>query len=245
VCFLPEWLPDSLLQAIAAENGLPETAFVVQKSDHFLLRWFTPNLEMDLCGHATLAPAYVLFQHYGYPKDKIAFETRSGILTVRRKADYFELDFPSRPAVACSAPASLLEGLGITEALFIGKARDYLVVLPDEKSVAELNPNFQELKKIDTLGIITTAPGKQVDFVSRFFAPRAGVDEDPVTGSAHSTLIPYWSTRLGKTVLKARQISARGGELFCELRGERVGIGGRATTYMQGFMNIDVFQGQK
>jgi PhzF family phenazine biosynthesis protein len=237
VCLLTDWLPDAVLQSIAAENNLAETAFVVPRGSHFDLRWFTPVMEMDLCGHATLAPAHVIFRHLGYRGAEVRFETRSGLLTVTRKDEILTLDFPSRPAAACEPPADLIQGLGVTP-VFTAKARDYLAVLPSEQAVRDLRPDLAALERVDCLGIIVTAPGEQGDFVSRFFAPRAGVPEDPVTGSAHCTLIPYWAERLGKTRLHAWQVSQRGGELFCEDRGERVGIGGHAVTYSSGFLHV-------
>jgi PhzF family phenazine biosynthesis protein len=237
VCLLADWLPDEVLQAIAAENNLAETAFVVQRAGRYDLRWCTPAMEVDLCGHATLAPAHVIFEHLGYRGDVIRFDTRSGELTVTKDGDILTLDFPARPAGPCEAPPQLVAGLG-RQPQFTGKARDYLAVFATEQEVAELKPDMAALAQLDSLGIIATAPGTKYDFVSRFFAPRAGIPEDPVTGSAHSTLIPYWSERLGKRQLQARQISARGGELICENRGERVGIGGRAVTYSTGFIRV-------
>jgi predicted PhzF superfamily epimerase YddE/YHI9 len=237
VCLLADWLPDEVLQAIAAENNLAETAFVVQREGRYDLRWCTPTMEVDLCGHATLAPAHVIFEHLGCREDVIRFDTRSGELTVTRDGDLFTLDFPARPAVPCEAPPQLLAGLG-RRPQSTAKARDYLAVFASEQEVAELQPDMAALAQLDSLGIIATAPGSTCDFVSRFFAPQAGIPEDPVTGSAHSTLIPYWSARLGKQRLFARQISARGGELFCEDRGSRVGIGGRAVTYSTGFIRL-------
>ena len=237
VCILAAWLPDNVLQSIAAENNLAETAFVVQRDSSFDLRWFTPTLEMDLCGHATLAPAHVLFRHLGYRDAVVRFQTRAGELTVTRNDDLLTLDFPARPAAACSTPAELREGLGISPAA-TAKARDYLAILDTERAVRELRPDMAMLMRLDCLGIIATAPGDDCDFVSRFFAPRAGVPEDPVTGSAHCTLIPYWAERLGRSRLRAMQVSQRGGELFCEHRGERVGIAGRAVTYSSGFLHV-------
>jgi PhzF family phenazine biosynthesis protein len=237
VCLLADWLPDAVLQSIAAENNLAETAFVVQRGSIFDLRWFTPSLEMDLCGHATLAPAHVIFRHLGYRGSTIRFQTRSGELTVRRSEDLLTLDFPARPATICDTPSDLCDGLGVTPAI-TAKARDYLAVFETEEAVRNLQPDMAALMRLDCLGIIATAPGEHCDFVSRFFAPRAGVPEDPVTGSAHCTLIPYWAGRLGRSTLHARQVSRRGGELFCEHRGERVGIGGRAVTYSSGFLHV-------
>ena len=237
VCLLAAWLPDPVLQSIAAENNLAETAFVVQRGSCFDLRWFTPMLEMDLCGHATLAPAHVIFRHLGYRDAVVRFETRAGELTVTRDDDLLTLDFPSRPAAACSTPAALREGLGIAPTA-TARARDYLAIFDTERDVRELRPDMTALMRLDCLGTIATAPGDHCDFVSRFFAPRAGVPEDPVTGSAHCTLIPYWAERLGRSRLRALQISTRGGELFCEHRGERVGIAGRAVTYSSGFLHV-------
>jgi predicted PhzF superfamily epimerase YddE/YHI9 len=237
VCLLAAWLPDDVLQAIAAENNLAETAFVVQRETGFELRWFTPTLEMDLCGHATLAPAHVIFRHLDYHEAVVRFQTRAGELTVTRTDDLLMLDFPARPAVACATPAALREGLGRAPTI-TAKARDYLAVFDSEREVRELCPDLVALSQLDCVGIIATAPGEDCDFVSRFFAPRAGVPEDPVTGSAHCTLIPYWAERLGRPRLRAWQVSRRGGELFCEHRGERVGIAGRAVTYSSGILHI-------
>lgn len=237
VCLLTDWLPDQVLQSMAAENNLAETAFVIQRDSFFDLRWFTPELEMDLCGHATLAPAHVIFRHLGYRESIIRFQTRSGILTVTREGERLTLDFPARPADLCDAPHDLSAGLGAKPAI-TGKARDYLAVFETEEDVRNLQPDMAALMHLDCLGVIATAPGKNCDFVSRFFAPGAGVPEDPVTGSAHCTLIPYWAERLGRTKLHARQVSLRGGELFCEHRGDRVGIGGHAVTYSSGFLHV-------
>ncbi len=237
VCWLAGWLPDAVLQSIAAENNLAETAFVVQKDSAFDLRWFTPTVEVDLCGHATLASAHVIFRHLGYRGSVVKFQTRAGVLTVTRNDELLTLDFPARPAVACPAPADLIEGLGC-KPNFTAKGRDYLAVFETEQAIRKLRPDMSALMRLDCWGIIVTAPGDHCDFVSRFFAPRAGVSEDPVTGSAHCTLIPYWSQRLGRSKLRALQVSQRGGELFCEHRGERVGIAGRAVAYSTGFLHV-------
>ncbi len=237
VCLLAGWLPDALLQSIAAENNLSETAFILQRDSFFELRWFTPSLEVDLCGHATLASAHVIFQHLAYLQPSVQFQTRSGVLTVTRKDDVLTLDFPARPAVVCDSPAELNEGLQASPSV-TAKARDYLAVFESEEAVRSLEPDMAALMRLDCLGIIATAPGEHSDFVSRFFAPRAGIPEDPVTGSAHCTLIPYWAQRLGRSQLRALQISPRGGELFCEHRGERVSIGGHAVTYSSGFLHV-------
>jgi PhzF family phenazine biosynthesis protein len=233
VCALDSWLSDATLQNIAAENNLSETAFIVARGDDFDLRWFTPTTEVDLCGHATLAAAFVLFTERGFRGYQVRFHSRSGLLTVIRAGDVLTLDFPSRPAATCAAPEALLRGLGATPA-DARKARDYLAVFANEAEVRALKPDFAALRTLDCLGIIATAPGIDCDFVSRFFAPSAGIDEDPATGSSHCTLIPYWAQRLGKTKLFARQVSARGGEMHCQLTGDRVHIGGQAALYSRG-----------
>ena len=238
VCPLPAWLPDATLQNIAAENNLAETAFLVARGDDYDLRWFTPTIEIDLCGHATLAAAFALNTELGICTNPIRFHSRSGVLTVSHEATgLFTLDFPARPGAPCVAPELLTRGLG-ARPVEVSKARDYLAVFASEAEVRALKPDFAALKTLDCLGIIATAPGGDCDFVSRFFAPGAGVDEDPVTGSSHCTLIPYWAQRLGKTKLFARQISRRGGELFCELAGDRVRIGGKAVLYLRGEIEI-------
>jgi PhzF family phenazine biosynthesis protein len=238
VCPLDQWLPDATLLAIAAENNLAETAFFVPRGGDFDLRWFTPTIEMDLCGHATLAAAFVLFTQRDYRGGEIRFHSRSGVLSVSRDGEILTLDFPSRPAEKASAPEALLRGLGGSPAE-VRKARDYLAVFASESEVRALKPDFAALRTVDCLGVIATAPGKDCDFVSRFFAPNAGVDEDPATGSSHCTLIPYWAQRLGKQKLFARQVSKRGGEFHCELAGDRVRIGGRVTMYLSGEIDVD------
>jgi PhzF family phenazine biosynthesis protein len=237
VCLLEQWLPEAMMQNIAAENNLSETAFIVPRGPDFELRWFTPAIEIDLAGHPTLASAFVLFTEGKTSGDRVCFHSHSGDLAVTRQRDRLELDFPSRPATPCAAPEALVRGLGKTpEAVF--KARDYLAMFPTETEVRSLRPDFVVLSTLDALGIIATAPGSDCDFVSRFFAPAAGIAEDPVTGSAHCTLVPYWSQRLGKTELRARQISRRGGELFCRFAGERVLIGGKAVLYLRGEIEL-------
>ena len=238
VCVLERWLPDDILQRIAAENNLAETAFFTrQVDDSYRLRWFTPVLEVDLCGHATLASAFVLFTELGYPSHRIRFHTQSGWLIAERKGDIIELDFPSRVPALCPAPDELLRGLGHKPREVL-RSRDLMAVYDSQAEVAALAPDMNLLTRLDCLGVVATARGDDADFVSRFFAPRAGVPEDPVTGSAHSSLIPFWAERLGKTELFARQISRRGGELYCRLIGERVGIGGHAVTYSRGELCI-------
>ena len=235
VCPLDEWLEDHLLQSIALENNLAETAFFIKDGERFHLRWFTPEIEMDLCGHATLASAHVIFNHLAYDKEEIIFNSASGQLSVQKSGDLLTLNFPSRPAFPCELPDIILEGIG-QRPLASFKARDYLLIYPDEQAVLDIKPNEALLNtiNIDPGGIIVTASGKEVDFVSRFFTPQASIFEDPVTGSAHCTLIPYWAERLGKNELKAYQLSARKGELFCELAGDKVLISGKAITYLKG-----------
>ena len=228
-----EWLPTETMQSIALENNLSETAFYVPDGDGYGLRWFTPTFEIDLCGHATLATAHLIFEVLGSDQRVLNFGTKSGLLTVERDGGRLVLDFPSRPAMACETPPGLIDAIG-REPQEILKARDYMLVYESEKDVLAINPNFAELARVPTHAVIVTAPGETSDFVSRFFAPEVGVTEDPVTGSAHCTLIPYWAERLGKTEMFARQVSARGGELHCEIRGDRVRIGGNATLYMKG-----------
>lgn len=235
VCPLERWLDDTTLQRIGAENNLSETAFFVPEGEGYRLRWFTPAVEIDLCGHATLASAYVVFRFLDPARESVVFESRSGPLGVRRAGDLLEMDFPSRPPGAVEVSPALLPALGGPEPVEVLAARDYLVVYESEEQVRALAPDFAGLKRVDRFAVIATAPGTGgADFVSRFFAPAQGIDEDPVTGSAHSTLVPYWSRRLGKKRLAARQVSARGGELECEDRGDRVAMAGQAVLFMQG-----------
>lgn len=234
VCPLEKWLADDLLQKIAAENNLSETAFFVRHGEGYQLRWFTPEVEMDLCGHATLASAFVLFDQLGEPGDSISFATASGELRVKKEGSLLSMDFPARPPVPAAGNEQLNRALGI-KPQEVWTSRDLLVLLGKEQDVAALQPDFPELAALEnSFAVIVTAPGEQVDFVSRFFAPGAGIPEDPVTGSAHCTLIPFWAERLGKSRLKARQISPRGGELYCENLGERVKMSGSAVLYLRG-----------
>lgn len=239
VCPLSEWPPDGLMQAIAAENNLSETAFFVPEGEGYRVRWFTPVTEVDLCGHATLASAYVVFRWLTPGRSSVTFETeKAGPLTVGRNGDRLALDFPARPPVACAMSEPLVAALGKRPAALVA-ARDYLAVYDNADEVAGLTPDFGAIAALDRFAIIVTAPGKDaVDFVSRFFAPAQGVNEDPVTGSSHCTLIPYWAERLGKTRLEARQLSRRGGALSCELHGDRVTIAGRAALYLEGTITI-------
>jgi PhzF family phenazine biosynthesis protein len=237
VCPLEKWLPDATMQAIAAENNLSETAYFVRNGGVFHLRWFTPACEVDLCGHATLASAYVLFHELRELGNTLRFETKSGELAVRRDGDRLALDFPARPPEAIEADPGLVPALGGNPVEILA-ARDYLVRYQTEEEVRALAPDMEGLKKIDRFAFMATAPGTDCDFVSRFFAPAKGVPEDPVTGSAHCTLVPYWAQQLGKTTLLARQISRRGGELFCKLNGKRVEMAGRAALFLRGRIHI-------
>jgi predicted PhzF superfamily epimerase YddE/YHI9 len=237
ICPLETWLPDEVMQSIAMENNLAETAFFVPSGDAYHLRWFTPAVEVDLCGHATLASAWVLWERLGYTQQQIAFDTRSGRLNVSRDGDLLALDFPSRPAGPCDVHPGLKAALGGSPVEVLA-ARDYLVVYASEEEVRNLRPNPNGLMDVDRFAVIVTAKGDEADFVSRFFAPAQGVPEDPVTGSAHCTLIPYWSAKLGKKQLRARQISPRGGDLFCEDRGERVRIAGNGVIVLEGHFEI-------
>ena len=236
---LEQWLEDDLMRQIAFENGLAETAFLVPAGKgRYHLRWFTPGAEVDLCGHATVASAFVLFTRLGFTGEVISFNSRSGPLLVRRLSDgKIELDFPSRPAVPVPPPAALLQGLGATPAYY-AQAQANLAVFNTAAEVRALRPDFAALATLEQYGTIVTAPGEDCDFVSRFFAPRVGVPEDPVTGSAHCVLTPYWARRLGKRQLHARQISPRGGELWCEEAGDRVKIAGDAVLYLHGEIEV-------
>lgn len=239
VVVLKDWLPDDdTLRNIAAENNLSETAFVVPREDISLLRWFTPAVEVDFCGHATLATAHVLFEIVYPSASQLAFSTKSGILHVNRNGDLLSLDFPARPGKPVPISEELVAALGARprETLL---ARDLLAVFDEESVIQNLKPDLGRIAALDTFGVIVTAPGREVDFVSRFFAPRKGVPEDPVTGSAHCTLTPYWAERLKKTKFSARQLSSRGGELECELHADRVLISGHAVEYLRGEITIE------
>jgi predicted PhzF superfamily epimerase YddE/YHI9 len=238
VCPLERWLQDDVLQAIAEENRLSETAFFVPTGEVFQLRWFTPLAEVDLCGHATLATAHVLFDILGYPEPVIRFSTRSGDLAVEREYDSLAMDFPALPPAACEAPGVLIEALGAVP-LEVLAADDYVAVYDSEAAILGLDPDMSRLRKLDLRGVCVTAKGRDVDFVSRFFAPKFGVPEDPVTGSAHCELAPYWAQRLGSNRLRARQLSSRGGQVFCEVNGDRVKLSGRAVTFMEGEIFLD------
>ncbi|BAP87647.1 phenazine biosynthesis protein PhzF family [Burkholderiales bacterium GJ-E10] len=234
VCPLDHWIDDATMQAIAAENNLSETAFFVPASDDSAdLRWFTPRAEVDLCGHATLASAHVWFAHLGHAGPEVTFRTRGGVLRVRRAAQGLQMDFPVLRTAPCEAPAGLFAALG-AQPSHVLRGRDLIAVFDDERQISAVHPDFAALAKLDVLGILITAPGKDCDFVSRCFAPSVGVDEDPVTGSAHCGLAPYWTQRFGRNRLFARQLSRRGGALHCEVRGDRVLLEGNAVDYLRG-----------
>ncbi len=235
VCPLPFWPDDIILQKLALENNLSETAFIVKETDGFRIRWFTPSTEVKLCGHATLAAAHIFFTELNYSGDDIIFNSLSGTLSVSRVNNALQLDFPAHvPELLQHAPAGMLEGLGVANAMVFSTSFDYMVVLENEAAVRNLKPNFPMLARVKCRGIITTAPGDNADFVSRCFYPQSGINEDPVTGSAHTIMVPYWSKQLNKNRLSANQISERGGHLHCELKGDRVLMQGRAITYLKG-----------
>ena len=245
VCLLEEWLPDETLQNIGMENNLSETAFLVKRDGYYDLRWFTPMIEVDLCGHATMGSAFVLFNFIETAASALSFSTQSGTLTVARDGDTLRMNLPSRPAIPAPKYESVANSLHTGE-FDMYKSADLMVVLGSEEDVKGVKPDFEVLKNVkaeagipdDNFGIIVTAPGSDCDFVSRFFAPNCGVDEDPVTGRAHCVLTPYWSKRLKKSSMTARQLSKRGGFLWCEDNGERVTIGGKAVLYMSGEIKI-------
>ena len=235
VCILDQWPADALMQQIANENNLSETAFTVPAGDCFEIRWFTPETEVDLCGHATLATAHVLFMHLDHPGDHICFDSNhSGRLNVKRNGDLLTLDFPVDKMEEMVVPELIVTALMIPPLKAFKGKTDFMFVFASEAEIETMDPDFGLLAQVGGRGIIVTAPGNDVDFVSRFFAPQAGINEDPVTGSAHTSLTPYWSRVLGKKQMTARQLSSRGGELVCEDKGERVEISGHAVTYMKG-----------
>jgi PhzF family phenazine biosynthesis protein len=238
VCPLEAWLPVEKMQSIANENNLSETAFFIPYGDGFKIRWFTPESEVDLCGHATLATAYVLFHHLKYPSEKVEFHSRSGILSVfRGEKDLLRMDFPAFDPIKTDNNPAFEEIFGLKPvAAYRG---NYLMLLFEhEEEVRSVQPDFKLVKSLDEVGVIITSRGMEYDFVSRFFAPMVGIDEDPVTGSAHSSLTPFWAKKLHKEILTAYQCSTRGGILYCEYRGDRVIIGGRSVTYMEGIVYI-------
>jgi PhzF family phenazine biosynthesis protein len=234
---LREWLDDAVMQSIAMENNLPETAFFMPYGEGYHIRWFTPAAEVDLCGHATLATAFIVFTVIEPDRNEVTFSSRSGPLSVSCDGDLLTLDFPAQPPAPCTVPPELAQGLG-KEPDEVLASQDYLAVFGDEADIRHMEPHMAKLSKLGMRGVIVTAPGDEVDFVSRFFAPSCGIDEDPVTGSAHCALTPYWARRLGRKKLHAWQLSRRGGELFCEDRGERVLVSGRAVPYLEGLIDI-------
>jgi PhzF family phenazine biosynthesis protein len=241
ICPLESWLPEDVMQSIAAENNLSETAFFVPRGDDFDLRWFTPRAEVDLCGHATLGSAFVVLSRLEPGRESVTFHTRSGALAVTRDGERLAMDFPARPPESGNVP----EGLGAaleTEPVETLGARDTLAVFDTAEEIRALTPDLDRIERLDCFAVCVTAPGTgdddDVDFVSRFFVPAQGIPEDPVTGSAHSTLVPYWAEKLGKNTLRARQVSSRGGELWCELRGDRVRIAGHAVLVMTGTLSF-------
>lgn len=234
VCPLEEWLPDSLMQQIATENNLAETAFFVETETGFHIRWFTPSVEVDLCGHATLAAGHVLYHHLGYQKNEILFQSRSGILSVRKTGDLLTLDFPADELQMVEVPALLKEALGMEPVECYKGKTDYMLVYHNPQVIADMKPDFLKLRGVKCRGVIVTAQGENCDFVSRFFAPQSGIDEDPVTGSAHTSLTPYWAKKRNKMELSAIQLSSRKGHLTCKIKGSRVEISGKCITYLIG-----------
>jgi PhzF family phenazine biosynthesis protein len=241
VCPLERWLPDATMQQIAMENNLSETAFFVRKEDQFAIRWFTPLVEVDLCGHATLASAHVIFNHLEQTRQSISFISRSGLLVVTRNSDLITLNFPADVIHEAELPERLVASLNVKPVETYAGKTDFMIILDSQRAVELVEPDFGLMKKSGGRGVIVTAQGDAVDFVSRFFAPQVGVDEDPVTGSAHTTLTPYWSKKLGKSGLTALQLSKRGGRLWCKYSGDRVEISGKAITYLVGEIVIDFF----
>ncbi len=235
VCVLNEWMAEETMQKIAMENNLAETAFLVKTDSKYFIRWFTPMAEVALCGHATLAAAHILYNHYGEHSPKLLFETQhSGELEVSKVNDMLQLNFPSDKIKKVEPSEKLVKGIGLTPVAGYKGLTDYLLIYNTQQDVESINPDFALLNEIDSRGVIVSAKGNEVDFVSRFFAPQVGINEDPVTGSAHTTLIPIWSEKLGKHEMIAEQISPRIGKLFCTYKGDRVLIAGRAVTYLEG-----------
>jgi len=239
ICPLQSWLPDETMQSISEENNLSETAFFIPIENGFHIRWFTPVAEVDLCGHATLASAYVIFTFLGFDRSTINFESKSGLLKVEQKEGLLVMDFPSQAPVPCQIPEEIMKAF-THKPIECLKAEDYIVVFRDEDEVVSAQPDFAALSKLDLRGVVITAKSSKYDFVVRFFAPKLGVAEDPVTGSAYTQLIPYWSNILGANKLHAKQVSCRGGEVFCETVGNRVNIAGKAVKYLAGEIEIKI-----
>jgi PhzF family phenazine biosynthesis protein len=235
VCVLDKWIDENTMRKIAAENNLAETAFVVTKDNDFEIRWFTPTIEVDLCGHATLAAAYVLYKYYNYKSDKINFHSRtSGLLSVKRKNDFLTLNFPTDIYKKTDTPKVLMEAFKLVPTETYKGKTDYLLIFTSQEDIENLIPDLNLVKTVRARGVIVSAPGRETDFVSRFFAPQVGVNEDPVTGSAHTTLTPFWAKKLDKNILTAKQLSKRQGDLKCEYLKDRVEITGKAVTYLTG-----------
>jgi len=238
VCPLDKWLPDKVMQSIAAENNLSETAFFTPRGDGFHIRWFTPVSEVDLCGHATLAAAYVLFKILGYKKDRIEFNSKSGILAVTKDDGWLTMDFPAQPPVSCAIPKEIVTAFHIPPIECL-RSEDYIAVFEREIDIELANPDLELLKKLDLRGVIITAKSTRYDFVARFFAPKYGIPEDPVTGSAYTQLTPYWAAKIGLKKFSVKQMSSRGGELTCEIVDDRVFISGKAIKFLEGRIKIE------
>lgn len=239
ICPLEEWLSDNLMLSIAAENNLSETAYFVKTQKGFHIRWFTPKHEVDLCGHATLASAYVLFEILGYTDKEIIFESKSGLLSVKKDKNWFVMDFPSQPPVPCQTPDLITRAFNQIPYKCL-KSQDYIIIFENESNVLNANPDLSLLSELDLRGVIITSKSSTYDFTCRFFAPKYGINEDPVTGSAFTQLIPYWTNELNKTQMNAKQVSFRGGEVRCEYLEKRVRISGKAVKYMEGTIEVEV-----
>ena len=237
VCPLKEWISDDLMQQIAAENNLSETAFFVKKDGKYHLRWFTPKSEVAMCGHATLASAYVLFECMGYAGETIVFETKSGELTVQKEDEHLIMDFPVQAIISCNIEKQIEEAFGL-KPIAVFASMDYTVVFENEKDILNVKPNLTLLKELDLRGVCITSGSKEYDFVTRFFAPKYGIDEDPVTGSAFTQLVSYWHQELGKISFHAKQLSSRGGEIWCELIDDRVKLSGKCVKYLEGEIEV-------
>ena len=238
VCPLDEWLPDKTMQSIAEENNLSETAFFVPKKNGLHIRWFTPKGEVDLCGHATLATSYVLFNILGYKRDKIEFDSRSGLLIVTKDNERIVMDFPAQPPVLCDIPKEIGKAFNIAPIECL-KSEDFIVVFEREIDIESAKPDLEQLTKLDLRGVIITAKSSRYDFIARFFAPKYGIPEDPVTGSAYTQLAPYWASKIGSKRFSVKQVSSRGGKLTCEIVDDRVLISGKAIKYLEGKINIE------
>jgi PhzF family phenazine biosynthesis protein len=238
VCPLDNWLSDALMQAIALENNLSETAFFVPKGDDFHIRWFTPKSEVDLCGHATLATAFVIYHVLGYEKETLRFDSRSGILTVTQDNDWLTMDFPAQPPAPCDVPEEIINAFSVAPIECL-TSEDLILVFERETDVETADPDLAQLIKLDSRGVAITARSTDYDFIARFFAPKHGIPEDPETGSAYTQLAPYWAAKIGPKRFHVKQVSPRGGELTCEVVGDRVFIAGKATKYMEGTIRIE------